>query len=173
MDGIKEANHHNGTAAAVASSSSSSSTGGVQAEQWQLWSAVATTSPLFVLGAAIALRAMEPRYRWTFYKKRTLHDEYEQEWDNWDDEGRVIALTERAPCYWPRDKARKTLAENWKKWEEERPEWFTAAWMWRVPDALLPKGVERPALETLAASLKRIVDSGNRRTEKVTPEGKN
>jgi hypothetical protein len=41
------------------------------------------------------------------------------------------------------------VQENWWTWKEEKPDWFTDAWISEVPDDFIPAKEDRVALQML------------------------
>ena len=55
--------------------------------------------------------------------------------------------------YLPMDKCKAFYEENWRRWEEEQPEWFDKEFKESVPSWLLPTYVSRETLSTYISPL--------------------
>jgi hypothetical protein len=51
-----------------------------------------------------------------------------------------------------RDDVKAWTLENWERWEEEKPEWFSDAWKAKIDDDMIPP-----------ASLRRLNGGGSQR----------
>ena len=50
--------------------------------------------------------------------------------------------------YLPKEKCKAFYEENWRRWEEEEPEWFDEEFKELVPRELLPTYVSRETVST-------------------------
>ena len=61
------------------------------------------------------------------------------------------------------DKVKKWVGENWARWEEEKPEWFTDAMKAKVPEEFIPTAGEARLRESVRrASVDAEAEGGHR-----------
>ncbi|GMI30022.1 hypothetical protein TeGR_g2987 [Tetraparma gracilis] len=83
------------------------------------------------------LLLMQPGYKHTFFNTKTGRKHAQEYFTDSDDDGRKNQiLTVNARLWAPiRDDVRNWTLENWARWEEEKPEWFTGDFVDKVaPD---------------------------------------
>ena len=115
--------------------------------QWIVWAILGSATALSMVAALIAFVLMQPTFRGTFYRHRTMGKHVRDFFwvrdtkldgtriaGNDDlDAVRAVVLGERAKAYWPTDLARQWVREGWENWLSKPPEWFTEEWKARVP----------------------------------------
>ena len=94
------------------------------------------------LGVAIAWYKMSPSHRITFYRKRDIHEHVgDILWNQPNylyhgctvEESRAGILTSFSYKYWPTQIVKDWLVDNWTRWIDTRPRWFTEKWRNNLP----------------------------------------
>jgi len=118
---------------------------------WVIWAIWGCATILCVLATLLSFVLMEPDFRGTFYRHRTMTKHVRE--GHWvrstklegaqitctDDLDAVRAISILGPrgfakAYWPMDLARQWVREGWTRWLlDPQPEWFTEEWRERVP----------------------------------------
>ena len=105
-----------------------------------------------VMAGAGAYRYVPESHKRTFYEHRTFKRYVETWWWNEarqgvDHKGRELDTQEGiramlplrlSSVYLPVEKCKAFYEENWRRWEEEEPEWFDEGFKESVPRELLP-----------------------------------
>ena len=117
---------------------------------WVIWAIWGCATILCVLATLLSFVLMEPDFRGTFYRHRTMTKHVRE--GHWvrstkcdgaritctDDLDAVRAISILGPrgfakAYWPMDLARQWVREGWAGWLSSQPEWFTEEWRERIP----------------------------------------
>ena len=106
-----------------------------------LWQLVGSLFFFSMLNFALFLLSINKEYRGTFFSNKTGAEFLCQQWrDASTDKEKVYIFGKHRSYYSSINKEIKVwLDENWGKWEEERPDWFTAKLISKIPSELLPK----------------------------------
>ena len=115
-----------------------------------------------VMAGAGAYRYVPESHKGTFYEHRTVKQYVETFWWNEarngvDHKGRELDTQEGIRAflptwcsihYLPMEKCKAFYEENWRRWEEEPPEWFDEEFKESVPSWLLPTYVPRETVSS-------------------------
>jgi hypothetical protein len=96
---------------------------------------------------------MKPKYVATFFSAQTGCQYVQSKFFRDGDECKKEVFGYNAKLWLPiRDDVKAWTMENWERWEEEKPEWFTDAFKARTDDDMIPP-----------ASLRKLNGSAGRR----------
>ena len=106
-----------------------------------LWLLVSSLFFFSILNFFLFLWYINKEYRWTFFSTKTGAEFLCQQWrDASTDKEKFYIFGKHKSYYFSiNEDVKHWLNENWEKWEEERPEWFTAKVINKIPSELLPK----------------------------------
>jgi hypothetical protein len=120
-------------------------------DQSTAWIMVGALSGAWALFFVAFLKLMNSRHRATFFTTQTGG-----EWarslflEGERDITKIIPIGFNKKRWLPiRDDVKAWTLENWERWEEEKPTWFTDAWKRNLDDDMIP-----------AESLRRMNDGG-------------
>ena len=116
------------------------------------WAILFAATVVCVMAGAAAYRYVPTSHKRTFYEHRTFKRHVETFWWNEarhdvDRKGRELDTQEGIRAflplgfsihYLPKEKCKAFYEENWRRWEEEQPEWFDEEFKESVPRELLP-----------------------------------
>ena len=102
---------------------------------------------LSVLSALASFALMEPKFRSTFYRHRTMATHVREfhwvrstkmdgtkiECNDDLDAVRAGILESYANAYWPNDLARLWVRDGWARWLSQPPQWYTEEWQGLIP----------------------------------------
>jgi len=103
------------------------------------WTIVGFFSGAWALVFIVFFALMKKEYRGTFFTtttgKQQIMDRFKSQ-----DESVKAGLFKKNKKVWREIKGEVSewVGENWWRWKEERPEWFTASWVQRVPAEMIP-----------------------------------
>jgi len=110
-----------------------------------LWALVAGLIAMSMLSFGTFLLSINRGYLWTFFDTRTgtqfVTDNYWQlvgDKDKFNSFSRHRSLNREIE-----EDLMKWIDENWEKWEEEKPDWFTASAVASIPEDMLPVRVKK------------------------------
>ena len=127
--------------------------GGVDTvDETTAWAILLAATGVCVVAGAVAYRYVPATHKGTFYKHLTFKRHVETFWWNEarhdvDRKGRELDTQEGIRAflplgfsihYLPKEKCKAFYEENWRRWEEEQPEWFDEEFKESVPKELLP-----------------------------------
>ncbi len=126
------------------------------------WAILFVATVVCVMAGAAAYRYVPESHKRTFYEHRTFKRLVETWWWNEarhdvDHKGRELDTQEGIRAclptwcsihYLPKDKCKAFYEENWRRWEEEQPEWFDEEFKESLPRELLPTYVPRETVST-------------------------
>jgi len=109
-----------------------------------LWALVAGLFSISMISFGLFLTLINRNYLWTFFDMRTgkqfVLDNYHAAET---DASRFDVFTHHESFYNPIvGELTKWLDANWEKWEEEKPDWFTASAIASIPEDMLPVRVK-------------------------------
>jgi hypothetical protein len=105
----------------------------------------------WALNAALGVSIMKKEYRKTFVSLET-GCEWAQKFflEGETDRIKSATLVVSKKKWEPIEEAvNEWVQENWFMWKEEKPDWFTDAWIVKVPDDFIPAEEDRVALQKL------------------------
>ena len=116
------------------------------------WAILFASTVVCVVAGAVAYRYVPTSHKGTFYEHRTFKWHVETFWWNEarhdvDHKGRELETQEGIRAclplafsihYLPKERYAAFYKENWRRWEEEKPEWFDDEFKESVPRELLP-----------------------------------
>jgi hypothetical protein len=105
-----------------------------------LWNVVICLFVLSMLSFGGFLLSINREYWVTFFDKRTGHAFLCDLWRNGTNDKERFYVFSKHPSYYDSiaEELMKWLTDNWDRWEEEKPDWFTAAAIARIPEDMLP-----------------------------------
>jgi hypothetical protein len=119
----------------------------------------------WALNAALGVKIMKKEYRGTFVSMETGNwwaQKFFLEGDTDKARSKTMRLNKKK---WEsiEGPVKEWVQKNWGKWREEEPDWFTDAWIVKVPDDFIPAGENRVALQKLRrkSSLFGKIDGGD------------
>jgi hypothetical protein len=103
------------------------------------------------LTAAMVVKIMRKKYRKSFISLETgceWAQKFFLEGDTDEVKSAVMAINKKK---WEpvKEHVKEWVQENWWTWKEETPDWFTDAWIAKVPDDFIPAEEDRVALQKL------------------------
>ena len=112
-----------------------------------VWMLLGGVTVLSVLASLVAFLLMEPNFRSTFYKHRTMRKHVRESYwarsTKWNgkpitcrddlDSVRASTLKWYAKAYWPNHLARQWVRDGWGRWLAQNPKWFSKSWQARIP----------------------------------------
>ncbi len=118
------------------------------------WRIVGSLSGSWLVSFLLFLKLMKKKYRSTFLSFETGNDWAMSFFLKGDTDAKRVKPLRLNTNKWKkiRPEMKEFVLENWERWEEEQPEWFTAGWKSRVPDDMIPD-----------SSLKELKDAGGGR----------
>ncbi len=114
-------------------------------EERVAWALASSLSVSWILFFILFLMLMNKKYRWTFFTTETGNDwamSFFLKGDTDAKRAKPLRLNENK---WRkiRPQMKEFVLDNWEKWEEEQPDFFTEAFKKRVPDDMLPRAEMR------------------------------
>ena len=127
---------------AVAASFASVWIGGGERMHWTLLGAA---SGAWVLVFTLFLLVMKKEYRRTFVSTRTGKQQIMDRFSKADDDAIKASVMKRnKKMWWPiRGEVKEWVLENYWRWDEEKPTWFTEAWLAKLPSDMIPVEAEK------------------------------
>ena len=118
------------------------------------WMIVCTLCSAWVGFATCFLLLMKPAYRRTFFSLQTGHAWVKHFFvDGATDEKKMRTLLSNKKQWKSiREEVKEWTTENWERWEEERPSWFSDVFKSSVEDEMIPP-----------ASLRKLKGGGSER----------
>ncbi|GMH89319.1 hypothetical protein TrST_g955 [Triparma strigata] len=104
---------------------------------------LASLSALWVISVIAFFSVMKKEYIRTFYSIETTSD-FNKNWflsqgeDQDEEKSLELSLHPEVYATWGDDIIKPWTLENWSRWEEERPAWFTDKWIEGVPNRFVP-----------------------------------
>ena len=117
---------------------------------------VACMSSVWLVSFSLFMATMNGKYRSTFFSLKTCYRVTEERFCNEgnSDEMRIEIVRKNRRHWEPiRPQVKEFIAENWDKWNEEQPDWFTEVFKSSIDDDLLPLSELRR--QTIAGGGKR------------------
>ena len=98
---------------------------------------------LWLIFVFLFFNAIKRDFWSTFYSTETASQNTKAFFlEGQDDATRSLVFTSNAALWSSiRPEVKAWTLTNWSKWEEEKPEWFTAVFKASVPDDMMPKDV--------------------------------
>jgi len=111
------------------------------------WMLVGGASGAWVMTFALFLLLMKKEYRRTFWSTRTGKQWTMNFFLKGGEDGVRKSTMGHNKKQWReiRGDVKEWALENWWRWEEERPAWFTEAWIAKVPPDMIPEEAEAEA----------------------------
>ena len=105
----------------------------------------------WALNAALGVSFMKKEYRKTFVSSETACEWAQNKFlkGKTDFERSDMFTISRKKWEPVSVEAKEWVQENWWTWKEEKPDWFTDAWIAKVPDDFIPAKEDRVALQML------------------------
>jgi hypothetical protein len=102
------------------------------------------------------LTLMKKEYRKTFFSTETSCQWTMSFFLMSDDDSKKKVTVGHSEAQWLkiREDVKKWVFDNWERWEEEQPEWFTERWKSRIPDDWLTRA---------ELQRRRMISGGSRR----------
>jgi hypothetical protein len=117
------------------------------------WMMVGGLSGGWICFGAAFLLLMKPGYKGTFFSTQTGHQYVQSKFLREGDENKKAVFKYNKRLWLSiRSDVKAWTLENWERWEEERPAWFSDAWKEGVDDDMIP-----------AASLRKLNGGGSER----------
>jgi len=103
------------------------------------WTLVGVGSGAWLLTFGLILLIMKKEYRRTFFSTKTAKQATMDKFKVEDDAVKA-SLLKKNKHHWKaiRGDVKEWVLENYWRWEEERPKWFTASWIAKVPIDMIP-----------------------------------
>jgi len=108
--------------------------------QSYLWNTVVGLFVLSMFSFGGLLKSIKREYFWTFFDTRTGPQFAVDNYRAAETDSSRFGIFGYHPSYFDNiaEELMKWLTENWDRWEEEKPEWFTAVAISTVPEDMLP-----------------------------------
>jgi hypothetical protein len=105
----------------------------------------------WALNAALGVSMMKKEFRKTFVSLETGNEwaqKFFLEGETDKAKSKTVRLNKKK---WEpiKEPVRESVQENWWTWKDETPDWFTDAWIAKVPDDFIPAEEDRVALQKL------------------------
>jgi len=114
------------------------------------WTLVGAASGVWLLTFGLFLLLMKKRYRRTFVSTQTAKKQIMDRFEVDDEAIKASVLMKNKKMWWTiRVKVKEWVLQNWHRWKEERPEWFTEAWVSKVPPDFIPADEDQAKLEEI------------------------
>jgi hypothetical protein len=105
------------------------------------WAIVGGLSGLLVSFQTCFLLLMKRKYVSTFFSTQTGYQYVQSKFLREGDENKKAVFKYNKKLWLSiRDDVKEWTLENWERWEEEQPEWFSDAWKAGVDDDMIPAG---------------------------------
>ena len=109
-----------------------------------LWALVAGLFSISMISFGLFLISINREYLWTFFDTRTgtqfVTDNY---WQLVGDNDKFNSFSQHRSLNRDiEEDLMKWIDDNWEKWEEEKPDWFTASAIASIPEDMLPVRVK-------------------------------
>ena len=117
-------------------------------DQRRVWMVLGGATALSLFAALVSFALIEPKFRSTFYRHRTMATTHVRE-GHWVrstktdgtkiecndevDAVRAEILESYAKAHWPNDLVRLWVREGWARWLSQPPQWFTEKWQALIP----------------------------------------
>ena len=126
-----------------------------------IYSSIVAITLLWLLSFSAFLLSIDRRYLHTFFSIQTGKDSTMGYFlNNESDEIKALIFKENLRLWTKiRPQVKTWVADNWKRWNEEKPSWFTAKLVEKIPDDMIPSD-----------DLERIRAGGKRRKSSVLLE---
>ena len=130
---------------------------GEEAEKGALWNVMGGLVGGWIAVFLVFLQLMKKRYRSGFFSLQTSKSKsiaYFLDGKNDADKAEVMKSNERQ---WRevREQVKDWVQEGWWRWSEEKPQWFSPAWIGRVPLDMIPTDAGREELKGFRESTRR------------------
>ena len=121
------------------------------------WSVLGLLAGSWLLSFALFQMLIKKEYRGTFFSTETGREAICRRFlAAMTDEGRSDIMNDNKAIWVDiREKVKDWVQEGWWSWREEKPEWFSNAWIHKVPVAMIPKEELRVVSEEVNQSRKR------------------
>jgi len=108
-----------------------------------LWKLVGSLFVFSMLNFLLFLKSINPDYLWTFFDTRAGKQYAVDNFHEAESEAMMFEVFGHHASYYEsiNEELMKWLNDNWSKWEESSPEWFTAEAIALVPSDMLPVSV--------------------------------
>jgi hypothetical protein len=109
-------------------------------EEERAWIFAALVGAMWLISFLVFVLFMKKEFRGTFFSTKLGRTAIVERFDV-DDEQVKSSILKKNEKLWRsvEDDVRDWVTQNWNRWEEEQPVWFTEAWKSRVPDEWLPR----------------------------------
>ena len=124
-----------------------------------LWALVAGLFAISMISFGTFLKSINRKYLGTFFDTRTGKQFLCDNWrDGTVDSDRFYVFSKHASLYKSiNEELKDWLSENWEKWEEEKPDWFTAKMIKKIPEEILPNKYKN-SLGTNKSARRKTID---------------
>ena len=121
-------------------SSASSQEGPKKFGAVELWAFLGGVEGLFILSFTFYLLKIKRKYVKTFFSTMTGKQFCVYTFRNAISDSAKVRIFTRHPSYYAstRDEVKTWVGENWERWSEEKPAWFTARVISTIPDDMIP-----------------------------------
>ena len=140
------------------------------------WKVVWILIPTVLLSLVVFFVTIEKKYRGTFYSTQTGKGFNQESFKNGKEDARKANIFRNTRKYWVgiEDDMKLWVQENWRRWEEEKPEWLTHHMKAQIPFEWIPDEADRQKESVRRKSLRRpsVIESmmGMGDVTRVSPE---
>jgi len=126
------------------------------------WTLVGSMSGAWVITFALFLLLMKKGYRRTFFSTTTGKENSMNYFLAEGDDEVKSAVLGCNKQHWRqiRGEVKTWVVGNWYRWVEEKPAWFTEAWVAKVPNDFIPEDEDQAALEKVRNKGRRLSSAG-------------
>ena len=106
----------------------------------ELWAVLSGVEGLFLLSFTFFLLKINRKYVKTFFSTMTGKQFCVVNFHNATNDVSKIEVFDQHPSYYAsiRDEVKTWVGENWERWSQEKPAWFTARVISTIPDDMIP-----------------------------------
>jgi len=136
--------------------------GDKEVTEGEAWTMVGCMGGGWVITFGLFLLLMKKGYRRTFFSAKTGKQQAISNYVDAQDEAVRAAVFSRNEKMWRpiRDEVKGWVLSNWYRWVEEKPSWFTEAWVNKVPDDFIPEDEDKVKLKEIRKSTRRRSSAG-------------
>jgi len=119
-------------------------------EERVAWTLVGSLSGAWVVVFGVFLLLMKKEYRQTFYSTMTGKQQIMDKFKSEDDAMKATVLKKNKKIWRPiRGEVKEWVQAGYWRWVEEKPLWFTEAWISKVPEDFIPADEDQQKLKDI------------------------